>query len=221
MRFHHHQKAQAIVELGVFGSIILLIFGILLSYMQRLNDQQYTQMETFRTALQIACLGGFTPETGNDYGASAQLTLLQNRRHVDISNNFRKGSPTSISASSSVFWAVPQVGDEPASRVYVKVNEDFSPDLFSKDEDAGVEDINTESETIFDENLVKQETPGTITNTRSSSLQDTVTTALLAKNGTTIWNVTQGAYYADGQYRYGSAHVGTKINQGRTWETEF
>ncbi len=219
MILRKNKKAQALLELAIFGSIILLIFGILLSYMQRLNDQQYVQMEAFRQALQIGNLGGTSLAEKTAGGASAQLTVLQNRRHVDLGSYFMKGSPQSLSASSNVFWAVPAVGSQAAQRVYMKVNEDYSPDL---SEGEALENIETGSETIFSENVLKQETPQGITNTKSSILKDTITTTLIDKDKNKLWEVTQGVYRdSDGQYKYSKDKLDTEVERSQTWETGF
>jgi uncharacterized protein (UPF0333 family) len=214
-----NKKAQALLELAIFGSLILLFFGILLSYMQRQNDQQYLQMEAFRRALQISNTGGATPADKTAGGAAAQLTVLENRRHVDLGNYFMKGSPQSLSASSNVFWAVPSVGADAERRVHVKVNDDYSPDLSAGE---GVEDIDTASTSSFSEVISKQETPESITNIKSSVLKDTVTTTLLDKDKNKLWEVTQGVYRdSDGQYKYSKDKVDTEVKREQSWQTEF
>lgn len=194
--------------MAIFGSIILFLFGILLAYMQRQNDQQYVQMETFRRAL----LKGYTNNS------SAQITNLENRRYADLSGSFRKGSPNTLSSSYSVFWAVPRSGAEPENVVVLKVNDDET----QIDSDTSIENIDFSTDTTFSEASVKQETPQGITTTRRSTLEDTVKTTFVDKDGNTIWEVTQGVYRdANGQYRYSSGQVGTEIDRERTWETKF
>jgi uncharacterized protein (UPF0333 family) len=209
MKLRRNKRGQALLELAIFGSLILFLFGILLSYMQRMNDQQYVQMEAFRQALRI----------GNTDNAAAQLTVLENRRHVDLGNYFMKGSPQSLSASSNVFWAVPKVGSQPEQRAYVKVNEDYSSDLAGGE---GLEDIQTSSETEFNEIVAKQETPQAISNIKSSTLKDTITTTLVGQDKSPIWQITQGLYRdSDGQYKYSSSAVGTEVKREQSWQTGF
>jgi uncharacterized protein (UPF0333 family) len=209
MRYHNNKRGQAILEMAIFGAIILFLFGVLLSYMQRQNDQQYVQMETFRRALLKGC-------TNN---SSAQITNLENRRYADLSGSFRKGNPNTLSSSSSVFWAVPEVGGQPENNVVLRVN---AEEKKLENPETSIENINFSTGTIFNEMQVKQETPSAITTTRHSSLEDTITTTFVDKDGNTVWEVTQGAYRdADGQYKYNSSHVGTEINRERTWETRF
>lgn len=184
MRYCDNKKGQAIVELAIFGSIILLIFGTLLSYLQRMNDQQYVQMEAFRRSLEKACT--YLGNTSEGAGASVQYTLLQDRRHVDLSGNFRKGSSSSVSAFSNVLWAVPKAGAESDSLVVFKVNEDersrhyrdFVPKEHDDDWSFRTEEMITSSELDFNETITKQENSLAITNTRGSALEENKTTAI-------------------------------------------
>jgi len=204
------RKAQAVAEMAIFGSLILLVFGAMLSYLQRGNDQQHVEMEAFRQALKAAR----TPPSHPDEGASAQYTLIETRKHVDLSGNFRKGSTQTFSASSSVFWAVP-VG-EPQNVVVYRINDD---EIRGGSELAlgGGGGTDFADNSVFHEQYEKQETPSAITTTRTSQLQETVTT-----NIDGVGQVKQGAYLgSDGQYHYSKDHVGTVINRGRKWQTEF
>ena len=214
-----NKRGQAIVEMAIFGSLILLLFGVLLSHLQRLNDQQYVQMEAFRRALLKGCT--YQGKDTDGAGASVQLTSLQNRRLIDLSGNFKKGSPATVSGGSSVFWAVPKAGSQPENMIIYRVNDDESPDLSSKQNER-VEGINYGSDTVFDETMVKQESPQDIATQRASQLTDTVTTTLVNKDGNTVWEVTQGAYKdSSGQIKYSSQAVGAQIDNSRTWRTDF
>lgn len=209
MRYRNNKRGQAILEMAIFGSIILFLFGVLLSYMQRQNDQQYVQMETFRRALLKGC-------TNN---SSAQLTNLENRRYADISGSFKKGSPNTLSSSSSVFWAVPEAGGQPTNNVVLRVNEEEKE---LENPETSIENIDFSTDTAFSEAYIKQETPSAIATTRQSTLQDTITTTFVDKDGNTIWQVNQGVYRdADGQYKYKADRVGTEVERSKTWETGF
>jgi hypothetical protein len=174
----HNKKAQAVVELAIFGSIILFVFGVLLSFMQRFNDQQYVQMEAFRRALEKGCT--YSGETSEGAGASVQYTLITDRRHVDLSGGFRKGSPTTLSASSNVFWAVPKVGAQSESLIAYRINEDERTRNYSDliPADAGddqsfvMEPTLSASRSSFRETVTKEESGQAITNSRESSLSE-------------------------------------------------
>jgi|GEM_PF-1123799 len=234
-------SGQAMVELAVFGGIILVVFGVLLSFLQQFNNQQYVAMETFRRGLERAC--NYVPEGVTGSGASVQYTLMQTRRQADMSGPFRKGSPTTINASASLFWAVPEVGTNPESVIVMRVNEDEKPakpsDFTSKeDESFRTEEAQTSYVNTFGETTGKRETSGGITNTKTSKMNETLITTIpyvitkketpddyddtndvVVKKGTFL-EFTQGAYVdEDGQYKYSEDKADTQIERSRTWET--
>ena len=243
-RMLNRKKGQVIAELAIFASVIILIFGYLLSYLQRSNDQQYVQMEAFRRALERACT--YQGEESEGAGGSVQLTLIENRRHVDLSSGYMKGSSQTFSGSSSVFWAVPKVGQDPESVTLYRINEDEYEakyrDFISEDEEEDktfqVEEPVIDSTLTFNETATKEETPEGIVNTDISQLSHNITTNLTytirAKDDdsdpdndtileeSTFWNVTQGLYRApDGQYKYSQQAVDNVVERGKIWQTSF
>jgi type II secretory pathway pseudopilin PulG len=238
-------KGQAIVEMAILGSLILFVFGLLLSYMQRQNDQQYIAMETFRRAQEKACT--YQGETSEGAGASVQLTEMQNRRNVDLSSGFKKGSPSNTGYSSNVFWAVPKVGSQPESLIAYRINEDEKVwnyrDFVPKNSTNTfrVEDTDVNTDTDFEETVRKQESPSAITNTKQSTLKDTITTEVtytiraedtndnpsddeIVEPLTTLWEVEQRAYRdQNGQIKYSeeAKNQDLDVESGRTWTTGF
>lgn len=179
------KRGQAITELAIFGSIILVLFGVLLSYLQRMNDQQYVQMEVFRRALHKACT--YTRPTAlKPEGASVQYTLVTDRRHADLSGNLGKGSSTTMSASTNVFWAVPKVGSGSESLIAFKINEDemvrnyrdFVPQEHEDDWSFSTEEMDSSSASTYSESATRAETTDGIVNDKSSVLQETKTVTL-------------------------------------------
>lgn len=212
----NNKRGQAMVEMAIFGALILFAFGMLISYTQRMNEQQYIQMEAFRRGLEKANTYAGSADSGA--GASTKYTLMENKRLADISDSFRKGSPTTISGSSSVYWAVPQTGGKPENMIVYKINEDEA--IF--DSDTKIEDTDTASNTEFTENTQKIENPQSITTSRDSQLKDTITTTLMDEGGSSVWQVTQGAYRdSDGQIKYSSQAAGNQVDSARTWRTDF
>jgi hypothetical protein len=222
------KSGQAIVELAIFGSLIIVVFGSFLSYIQRANDQQYVQMEAFRRALERSetyKVGSANP------GASVQFTLIQTRRHVDTSGSFNKRTAQTMSASSNVFWAVPESGESSKSLTVYRVNEDQKEELQADNQTFSTDSPTFASNTIFSETNTKQESSSGIRNQRTSDLQDTVTTTIpytttnSTSNATlasgTWWAPTQGVYYEGGQYKYSMAAVGTKVKRTKQWDTKF
>ena len=53
-RNHSHYSGQALLELAIFGSILLFCFGILIQYGLSLNYRQALQMVTFRRAVDLS-----------------------------------------------------------------------------------------------------------------------------------------------------------------------
>jgi hypothetical protein len=88
------QKAQALSEMALFGSIILLCFYYLLTYLQRVDRQQYLLQESFRSALKKAS----APEKG-----SVAYNIFSNRRQVSI-NSPLIGERSQLSGSGQVYW---------------------------------------------------------------------------------------------------------------------
>lgn len=214
------KKGQAIIELAVFGTLILFMFGMLVSYMQRMNEQQYAQMEAFRRALYKACT--FVGASDDGAGASVQYTVMQNRRLADVSENYAKGSPITVKGSSSVFWAIPKTGEQSDNIVMFKVNDDESPNLHSESSDSGVEHINSVVVTEFTESSQKQENPVYIETIRQSQLKDTIETTMTDKDDNTLWSIKQGVYRdSDGQIRYSSGAVDNQVYSSKTWKTDF
>ena len=191
------RKGQAIVEMAVFGALILFLFGTLLSYLQQANDQQYASMETFRRALERACTYQGAVDEGA--GASVRYTVLQRRHNTDVSGNYKKGAPGMASGASNVFWAVTksEKGVKPDTLLVFRVNEDqkeynyrtFVGDEYDRTDDEGVArqryrtfeivNIDTKTDTQFSEQTKKKENDTEIINTKVSQLKDVFTPSII------------------------------------------
>ena len=217
--------------MALFCSLILLVFGALISYTQRFNDQQFTQMQAFRLALHQACAYNVTSGDQLNPGASVQYTVIENRRHADLNSGFMKGNSQTLSASSNVFWAVPEAGASAENLVAYKINDDervldskeyeniFGAALSASGTPAADKDqytLQTESPNIsansgFSEINTKGESPSGITNRRQSELTDNVHTEIPytlrrksddeAVYSGTLWDATQ-QLYRDNQGQY-------------------
>lgn len=183
-----NNKAQAMAEMAIFGSLILFIFGTFLSHLQRFNDQQYVDMEAFRRALEKATT--YQGQDSEGAGASVQYSFIENRKHTELQGGFRKGNTQTLSASSNVFWAVPKVGRNAENLIVYRINQDevsrnfrnFVPKEHDRTDDGGEErqrywefepgDMSTETEVHFDEREEKQEDPQGITNRVTSDLRE-------------------------------------------------
>ncbi|MCX5711219.1 MAG: hypothetical protein NT060_04620 [Candidatus Omnitrophica bacterium] len=218
MTANKNTRGQALLELAIFGSLILVIFGLLLSYLNRANDLQYLQMRTFREALQIANRGAVTTSPSVEGGGSVQLTLVENRRNPDVTAYFRKGSPQATNANASVLWSVPDPTKSGESMAYYKVNDDYA-DVKNK----GVQGVVTSQYAQFTETMNKREDVSGITNIRSSNLKDSIITDLVDKDGNVVDEFIQGLYLDPDthQYRYSEeAFTGdAEVVRSRTWTT--
>ena len=144
------KKAQAVLEIGLLGSLILIVFALLIGYIQQLNDNQFLLMKNFRTALKRA----------HDENAVVSYTSLEDRRHVNT-NSPLEGSRKTLSASNYVYWAVPSVGSAPDSKAYYNINDEEI--LLGEDEE--VEDIVFEYDTALTKSFNRIETPDLISST--------------------------------------------------------
>lgn len=192
-----NKKGQAVAEMAIFGTLILLIFGVLLSFIQQLNDRQYTQMEAFRRALAKA--NSYTSDAEDGSGASVQYTLAQNRHQINLAGGYRQGSNVTQIGSANVYWAIPKSakGSSAESLLVFRINEDegqfkyndFIPEAHRRiDPETGeerpvywvlqTENMDTDSDTLFKETNVKSEDTYAITNKRTSRLKDDITTAV-------------------------------------------
>jgi len=218
-----HKRGQAVAEMAIFGSIVIFVLSVLIAYVQKLNDQQLSKMESFRRALQKATTYQDT-ETESP-GASVQYLLVQHRRHADLAGGFGKGITVPTHSDASVYWAIPTASHydtsgegESTDLQLAKINdneerrssdeEEFSINLQSGTEDTpGVE---------YKEIKLKNESTGSISNSRTSERKETIITRLPG--------VTKQQYsYRDpsGQYRYYSEVPSSarRVQKRLQWQT--
>ncbi len=94
LQFKKRQIGQAMVELAILGSLILLILSALLTYGQRLTAQQQIKMEAFRKALTRAY----------QRNSSVSYTLKRDTRFSNLLGGYREGQHSGLGASASVMW---------------------------------------------------------------------------------------------------------------------
>ncbi|MCP4652939.1 MAG: hypothetical protein GY858_06095 [Candidatus Omnitrophica bacterium] len=92
-KFKKRVRAQAIAELAIMGSLIMVAFSMILSYGHRLDRIQNLKMKTFREALRKAYYKNST----------VNVTKRVDSRSVDLFN-FGKGQPSTAQASAAVMW---------------------------------------------------------------------------------------------------------------------
>ena len=88
---------QSLLEIAIFGSIIIMLLGVLVSYGLRYNYQQQAMQQTFRKALKSAA------ETSLDGKPISVSHITVKDKHIpNPSDTFGIGSVQPISASASV-----------------------------------------------------------------------------------------------------------------------
>lgn len=92
-----HRKAQALLELMVFGAIVIMLLGLLINYGLRYNYQQQAMQQAFRKALVSS-----TQSTVKGQPKSVSHALVKDIHMPDPANPFGMGSINQVSGSASV-----------------------------------------------------------------------------------------------------------------------
>ncbi|MBU3934115.1 MAG: pilus assembly protein [Candidatus Omnitrophica bacterium] len=111
------KKGQAILELAVFGSILIMLLGVLVSYGLKYNFQQQVMQEAFRKALGVTAVRHST------------YVLIKDRHIPDPSNPFGIGAvvPAMSSASVTRDYRLHETADteDELPRLYLDINGDI------------------------------------------------------------------------------------------------
>ncbi len=99
-------SGQATAEIAVFGSLILLVLGALLSYTRTIREQQLNEQNVFRQAMQDAHTHeyNFTNDDGDtftDHGATISYSKTLDKQ----ANLLFDPSRRSYSSSYTIFWS--------------------------------------------------------------------------------------------------------------------
>lgn len=186
----HSRKAQAVLEMGLFGALILIVFSLLISYIQRLNDEQYMLMSNFRQALKKA----------HDDNAIVTYTTIEGRRHVDV-NVPLAGKRTNLSASNVIHWGIPPTDKDARMnrRMYYKINEQEV--LLGEDDQIG--DIVFEYDTELNRDFSKAEANTLISTTQVVDIDEELTYILRDPDEAPIKTIIQNR----------------RTSKQRTWDT--
>jgi hypothetical protein len=148
------KKAQAVTELAVLGSLVIIAFSFLMMYSQKLNREQANIMQAFRAALGEA--GG---------GGSASYTKVAHRRMANLANPMQLGQLETFSSGASVLWGV-DGGESETTEV------DGSSGSTPADDGTETTTSNASSTSTLTKT---QSSGGRIATTRSMQATDTVT----------------------------------------------
>lgn len=108
------KKSQAMVELAVLGALFLMGVSFVVTYVAKLNNDQWTLMEAFRRGLAKA----------HDTNQIVSYGTWDDRRMASVQEPIT-GQKTPSSGSSCISWSIPSVqgsGQDPQGSTYVKVN---------------------------------------------------------------------------------------------------
>ncbi len=103
---HRRATGQAVAEIAIFGALLLLVLGVLLSYTRSFREQQLFDQQIFRQALYDAYNYEFEFEDSNDetqtgYGRSRSYSKTIDKQTDVIFQPNRR----SYSSSYSVYWS--------------------------------------------------------------------------------------------------------------------
>ena len=210
------RSGQAVTEMAIFGSVIFLCFGVLLSYAHNFTEQQALQQQSFRMALQHYEDNGFI-----------SYNIIKHYNMPNLGGAFRQGERGSVSAGNSVSWYI----GEPESRSFYQINEDLKEIPRHEKDDVDTPDevwnIETDSQAGYSANELKQENTERIRTTRSSSNKDDVTTRLKIRyqddediyyDGVDI--VSSQRLNEDGRYNQEARDDDVVVERKRSWETQ-
>ena len=194
------KNGQAILELAVLGSLILVAFSALIMYGQRLDMQQQIKMEAFRRAAQKAY----------QLNGSVSYTVKKDSRFFNLLSGFGQGQSTAQNSTASVMWQKGMSGDKGTDKSesysFYRINDqDIVGSVDPTDPKSAekglprypkkIVDFTGKERTVwvpvsvwkedqsrvegFDSVMTKVEDPATgIRNIKSSNLSDTITTTL-------------------------------------------
>ncbi|MBP7087751.1 MAG: hypothetical protein KBB01_00485 [Candidatus Omnitrophica bacterium] len=192
-----HKRAQGLVEAGLFGVVILIAFGFLVTFIQKMNSEQYTLMENFRRSL----------KKSHDRNVILSHDSINDSRKADVEVPLR-GEKILRSASGYVHWAVPLITkytkvestdqwrfgatggtldiytdeeNDPERKFIYEINDQGDVVL---DPDADVTGVDREYATAVSESLNLTEDPANISSTRGSAVAEEMTYYI--KGATTV-----------------------------------
>ena len=122
-----NKKAQAIAEIAIFGSLLLLVLGVLLSYTRTFREQQIFDQQAFRQALSDASNYEFefedsNGETQTGYGRSRTYSKTTDKQAGVIFEPNRRSYSSSYSVYASGAMEPPD-----SSSTFINQNEVSPP----------------------------------------------------------------------------------------------
>lgn len=129
MRKAGYTKAQAMIELAILAPLVLVAFGLVATYVAKLNNDQWELMRAFRYALWRA----------HDSNKSTSFGTWDDRRMVSVTEPI-VGQKTTSSGAACVNWVIEDVngeGQDPDDTTIVKINGGAIPYMYEYDLGSG------------------------------------------------------------------------------------
>ncbi|MCX5693764.1 MAG: hypothetical protein NT014_01320 [Candidatus Omnitrophica bacterium] len=197
------QKAQAILELAILGSIIILAFSFAIKYSERGNREQSYMQQTFRALLKKAKLNNST----------ASWQTMDFRRMPNVVNPMELGELEQFSSSNSIIWSDDLEEIETKSKSYFQLNRGPEQEIASGS--AGLPGTGESMTTSFTSNAAgtttsqKNEQGGRIVTNKSLNATDSISGSA-DLGGTTV--------SLGGSLGEGGKYTGGGINRSRSMQ---
>lgn len=104
-------KAQALLELAIIGPVVLVALGLLVTYICKLNNDQYALMQAFRYAL----------ATSHTTNKAVGFGTWDDRRMASVTDPII-GDKVTSSGAGYAYWTIPAVSGDPEGSIWVKIN---------------------------------------------------------------------------------------------------
>jgi hypothetical protein len=200
-----NRKAQAVLELAILGSIIIVAFSILIDYSEKLNREQSYMQQTFRAALKKA----------QALNNSASWQTVDFRRMPNVANPMELGQLQQFASGNSVLWSDGQklAGVETQPKSYFELNRTELVEIPISGGPGPQEGTLTSSSSGYTSNLTsntsfeKTEASGNITTHKQLDATDN-----LAYSDTTVGGISS-ALGSGGKYTGGGLHRKTENTQ--------
>lgn len=116
-----NHKAQALLELAILGSLLILVFSYAIDASERYNREQSYMQQTFRAALKKA----------HEINNSAGWQAVDFRRMPNTTSPMELGALQQFSSSSNVLWSDGKKidGQETKSKSYIQFNREKETEL--------------------------------------------------------------------------------------------
>lgn len=119
-----NKQGQSALELAIFGSVFLLCLGMLIRFGMSYNMQQYHQMKTFTEAYNRAA-----DPAANSGAQTVQYTKIQDKRDIDVSNQWGIGGfqgfvgSNAVTRSNNLYGDIEYGKDEDLPKATIKIND--------------------------------------------------------------------------------------------------